>query len=196
MEKVFGIGFHKTGTTSLALALQMLGYRVTGPNGVKDPFIADNALAMAMALVEQYDAFQDNPWPMLYREVDERCPGAKFILTYRNEESWINSLVNHFDKNDTPMRKWIYGPGSPVGNENVYLERYKRHNQEVREYFKGRASDFIEVDIMSGDGWPELCGFLGCSVPDENFPHANKSSDRNPPKSSFSRVNNFLKNFF
>jgi hypothetical protein len=30
--KVFGIGFHKTATTSLAKALSYLGYRVTGPN--------------------------------------------------------------------------------------------------------------------------------------------------------------------
>ena len=29
--KVFGIGFHKTATTSLAKALSYLGYRVTGP---------------------------------------------------------------------------------------------------------------------------------------------------------------------
>jgi UDP-N-acetylmuramate-alanine ligase len=38
--KVFCIGFHKTGTTSLAVALKTLGYRVTGPNGVHDPDIA------------------------------------------------------------------------------------------------------------------------------------------------------------
>ena len=41
--KIFGIGFHKTGTTSLAQALKMLGFSVTGPNGINDPNIADNA---------------------------------------------------------------------------------------------------------------------------------------------------------
>src|SRR5215472_9937783 len=35
--KVFGIGFHKTATTSLAKALSYLGYRVTGPNWVDNP---------------------------------------------------------------------------------------------------------------------------------------------------------------
>ncbi len=35
--KVFCIGFHKTGTSSLAVALKTFGYRVTGPNGVNNP---------------------------------------------------------------------------------------------------------------------------------------------------------------
>ena len=59
--KVFCIGFHKTGTTSLAVALRQLGYRVTGHNGVSDADIAEKVYEMAYGLVEQYDAFQDNP---------------------------------------------------------------------------------------------------------------------------------------
>ncbi|MEE2776427.1 MAG: sulfotransferase [Acidobacteriota bacterium] len=31
MTKVFGIGFHKTGTSSLGAALEVLGYRVRAP---------------------------------------------------------------------------------------------------------------------------------------------------------------------
>ena len=36
--KVFCIGSHKTGTTSLEVALKKLGYRVTGGFGTKDTF--------------------------------------------------------------------------------------------------------------------------------------------------------------
>ena len=79
--KVFCIGFHKTGTTSLELALKKLGYRVTGSFGTKDPDIAEKVHEMAYAMVPEYDAFEDNPWPILYRELDERFPGSKFILT-------------------------------------------------------------------------------------------------------------------
>ena len=39
--KVFCIGFHKTGTTSLETALTKLGYKVTGCFGTKDPDIAN-----------------------------------------------------------------------------------------------------------------------------------------------------------
>lgn len=174
--KVFCIGFHKTGTTSLKIALDMLGYRVTGPNGTKDPQISEKVHAMADALVEKYDAFQDNPWPVLYREMDEKYPHSKFILTMRSSESWIRSQVRDFGLRETPMRKWIYGVGCPEGNEDVFIARYERHNREVLDYFNDRADDLLILDLPKGHGWPELCGFLGIDVPDKLFPHANKAS--------------------
>jgi len=51
--KVFGIGFHKTATTSLAKALSYLGYRVTGPNWVYDPNPAEKVYKMAFELANK-----------------------------------------------------------------------------------------------------------------------------------------------
>lgn len=195
--KVFCIGFHKTGTSSLEEALTQLGYRVTGPNGVKDPDIADNVMPMALKLVEQYDAFQDNPWPILYKEMDAKFPNSKFILLMRESDAWINSQVRHFGKTETPMRKWIYGVGCPEGNQDIYLKRYEEHNRGVLEYFKNRPDDLLVLDLAGGDGWEELCGFLGESVPNQDFPHANKGSDRDKKredKKKKSSVLGFLKN--
>ena len=56
MKKVFCIGLHKTGTSSMAQALRKLGYRVIGPRGRNDPNISQNVYKMAYALVDQYDA--------------------------------------------------------------------------------------------------------------------------------------------
>jgi hypothetical protein len=176
MTKVFGIGFHKTGTKTLAVALRELGYRVTGPNGTRDPDIADKVLAMARELSREYEAFQDNPWPLLYREMDQLHPGSKFILTVRPAMSWIKSITSFFGSDETPMRGWIYGVASPRGNEETYLRRYNRHNEEVREYFRDRHCDFLEMDFSAGDGWERLCGFLGKPVPEKPFPHRNKRS--------------------
>ena len=145
--KVFCIGFHKTGTTSLAVALKLLGYRVTGPNNTKDPDIADKVYALADELSENYDAFQDNPWPVLYREMDERWPGSKFILTRRPSDAWIRSQVKDFGLAETPMRRWIYGVGCPQGNEAVFVERYERHNRDVLEYFRERPNDLLLLDL-------------------------------------------------
>jgi hypothetical protein len=179
--KVFGIGFHKTGTTSLRRALEMLGYRVTGPNGVHRKGM-DTAMAMAMArdLLPKFDAFQDNPWANLFREMDTQAPGSRFVLTVRPEQDWLRSVVGHFGPRSTPMREWIYGPGlgSPIGNESLYMARYRRHNREVLEHFGRRSDDLLMMDITSGDGWDELCSFLGRPVPDRPFPHSNAASDR------------------
>ena len=178
IPKVFGIGFHKTGTTSLGMALRLLGYSVTGPNGTKDPNISKNVRAMAFRLVEQYDAFQDNPWPILYRELDERYPDSKFILTLRSSDSWIRSQVRHFGTQQTPMRAWIYGQGCPQGNEGLYVERFERHNAEVLSYFERRPDDLLVMDLSKGDGWNQLGPFLGAEIPKTPFPHANKSENR------------------
>lgn len=178
--KIFGIGFHKTGTKSLAAALTSLGYRVTGPNGVNDPAISSNVLAMAHALVPLYDAFQDNPWPLLYQELDVRYPGSKFILTLRSPDSWIRSQLRYFGARQTPMRQWIYGFGCPEGNEGAYLARYQRHNEEVAAYFHGRRHDLLTMDLDVGYGWGPLCEFLGKEVPDFPFPHVNVTREPAP----------------
>jgi hypothetical protein len=176
--KVFCIGFHKTGTTTLEVALKKLGYRVTGSFGTKDPDIAGKVHEMAFATVGRFDAFEDNPWPILYKELDARFPGSKFILTRRPAEAWVRSQVKDFATTETPMRRWIYGEdaGCPEGNEDVYIERYERHNREVLEYFRDRPNDLLVMDIPADAGWEKLCAFLGHDVPEKPFPHANKAS--------------------
>jgi len=192
--KIFCIGFHKTGTTTLAVALTELGYNVTGPNGINDSNISVNALPMAFDLVKRYDAFQDNPWPVIFKDVDAKFPGSKFILTVRTSESWIKSQVAHFGTRTTPMREWIYGVGCPEGNEAVYLDRYNNHNKEVMEYFNDRPDDLLAMDLRHGDGWDEICAFLGKEIPDTPFPHANSANDRvSKKKSLFERILVYLR---
>ena len=177
-SKVFCVGFHKTGTSSLGAALDRLGYRVAGPFGVRDPDIAAYAMDEAFRRAAAHDAFQDNPWPLLYRELDERFPDSRFILTVRPEDEWMQSVLAHFGGRSTPMREWIYGDGAgdPVGHEAVYLDRHRRHVDDVRRHFAGRPADLLVMDLGEGDGWPQLCDFLAMDVPDEPFPHANRGS--------------------
>lgn len=169
--KVFCIGFHRTGTSSLGEALRMLGLRVCGSVATEDPDVASRVHEIAFALLDQYDAFEDNPWPVLWRELDARRPGSRFILTIRPADAWVRSVVRFFGEKTTPMREWIYGAGSPVGSEALYRERFERHTEEVLRYFRDRPGDLLVLKITEGDGWPELCSFLGRSIPEEPFPH-------------------------
>ncbi|MEH6551792.1 MAG: sulfotransferase [Pseudomonadales bacterium] len=176
--KVFCIGFHKTGTSSLAAALSALGYRVAGHIGVLDPDIAKNVYPMTKYFAERYDAFQDNPWPIIFKDLDKEYPDSKFVMSIRDSNSWIESQVKHFGSEVTPMREWIYGVGCPLGNESVYIRRLEQHNNEVMEYFAHRPKDLLVMDFSKGDGWKELCTFLGHENPNIPFPHHNKASDR------------------
>ena len=177
--KVFCIGFHKTGTSTLDEALKILGYRVIGARDFRsDPNVAQTVIPKALELVPQYDAFQDNPWPIIYKELDLNFPNSKFILLLRDPDSWIKSQVSYFGVQESPMRKWIYGVGWPEGNEAIYLKRFNDHNREVQEYFKERPQDLLVMDLAKGEGWDKLCPFLGLDIPNEPFPHANKSKKR------------------
>ena len=174
--KVFCIGFQKTGTTSLGHALEILGYRVCGPVGVTNPDIQTKALSWAVKRVPDFDAFQDNPWPLLYKEMDRLYPGSKFILTTRHPRSWIKSAKKYFGYYESAAEVWIYdGIGTPIKNQKRFLQRYKEHNNDVRHYFKDRPNDFLEIDLGKGHGWGEICTFLGCAIPNRTFPFENKS---------------------
>ena len=179
-KKVFVIGFPKTGTKSLNSALTALGYKVKSFFGSKDPDISRHVYEMAFRFVEQYDAFEDTPWCVIYKELDKKYPGSKFILTLRPTEKWIKSQVEHFGtKTKTkPIREWIYGVGYPKGNEDIYIERYERHNKEVLEYFKHRPDDLLAFRLSEGDGWEKLCQFLHKDIPPIEFPHENKGVNR------------------
>lgn len=176
VSKIFGLGFHKTGSTTLESALIVLGYDCVGKHDHLFDSIANNDWESIDTDVNKHDAFRDMPWPLFYKELDERYPGSKFILTVRDVGSWSKSCVNHYKDIGNETFKEIYGDGKhfPLGNKDHWIRVYEEHNQAVRDYFDGREGDFLEVNWEDGDGWHELCDFLDQEVPRRQFPHANK----------------------
>ena len=182
-QKVFGIGFHKTGTSSLGEALRQLGYSpIANYTPELLPHIKSSNWQAIQNFCQSYQAFEDNPWPLLYRELDEMFPDSKFVLTIRPHDQWLNSVIKHFSDSNTEMREWIYGKGYGTPNEDIkqiYIDRYNNHNKEVLSYFDNRPDDLAVLDWSQGSGWPELCRVLNCSVPKRPFPHTNQAKQRN-----------------
>ena len=180
--KVFCIGFQKTGTTSLHAALTTLGYRtaaVVGRDWNAERLTSGGA-ALCIETMQNFDAAQDMPWPIFFRELDAAFPGSKFILTVREAQSWFSSIEGHFGANPDEMQAFVYGrdAAAPAGNKARYLEVRARHERDVRAWFADRAGDLLVMDLEQGDGWPELCAFLGAEVPAAPFPAKNRSGDR------------------
>ena len=184
MRKVFCLGFQKSGTSSLGLALSRLGYRVAGywqfrDLGERAEVSMDDLLERARSLVGQFDAFKDTPWPVLYRDLDKLYPNSKFIHIVRDPQRWIASAVGDFKAWPNPIHKAIYGSAFPDGNEAAWIERYERHNAEVVQYFAGRPDDFISLSLERGEvTWASICSFLEHPVPDEPWPHANTAREK------------------
>jgi hypothetical protein len=186
--KVFGIGFHKTGTSTLGHALRTLGYRVQkgrafnhpGKLAIPEPVTIDKLWDAVRPLIPLYAAFEDNPWPLLYRQLDAACPGAKFIFTYRDTDRWLRSASRYFSKRNNATLDLIYGRRNfrIADNEAIALARYEQHNTEIREYFRHRPQDVLTWNLETEPSWEPLCRFLNCPVPARAFPHANAAGVR------------------
>ena len=184
-QKVFVIGFHKTGTSSLGKALLILGYRVSGrlpkKEVIDEQFASgeyNEILTSLSDVFANYDGFQDTPWFCMYKELHQLYPDAKFILSTREEQGWIKSVKKHFGG----YAKWrfhkdIYGEGESIGNEEIYLERFREHTVRVREYFSGKPN-FLEINLSDGDNWNKICGFLDQPKPWGAFPTANSDKSK------------------
>lgn len=183
--RVFGIGLHRTGTTSLAQAFRVMGLDAAhweSPHWAR--YIWDEMKATGISqTLERHYALCDLPIPLLYKELDQAYPGSRFILTVRDEDAWINSVRTHWttrpdwdgDVFSNQIHRELYG--TTEFDESTFRARYRRHNEEVMQYFRGR-SDFMRLEIREDTSMAALCRFLGQPPMNKPFPHRHKSSDQ------------------
>lgn len=181
--KIFGIGLSKTGTTSLAHALELLGYKTRDYPGLAH-YVPGDLGSIDAGLLESHDALTDTPIPSFYRELDARYPDAKFILTIRDAEGWLKSCKKQFtqklaDKqNDAHNQLFMDIYGCTVFDEQKFRAGYDRFIQGVQDYFKGRPDKLLIMNVVAGDGWEMLCPFLNKAIPNIPFPKANVTQIR------------------
>ena len=177
--RVFCVGLIKTGTTSLAEALTHLGYRHLAFNRMHTAYWAKRKKLLPLFnIARNYDSLSDWPWCIHYRELDSQFPGSKFILTTRiDSTTWFHSLESHANRLSPiqNVRPWTLGYKYPNENPDAHISFYEQHNQNVRNYFKDRPEDLLDVCWERGDGWKELCDFLHLPVPEIQFPKVNVS---------------------
>jgi Sulfotransferase domain len=175
--KIIGAGFQKTGTSTLREALTILGYKVKDTSSRPLIPILKGDFKKVLNMIKNYDAVEDTPWFMIYKELDELIPGSKFILTIRDKESWYKSVSDHIANLRDANHEFIYGRGKglPKEDKEHTINVYQQHNKEVQDYFKDRPDDLLVIDFTKGEDWHALCNFLGKEIPSQPFPHYNKS---------------------
>jgi hypothetical protein len=196
--KVFVIGLSKTGTTSIGDALAQLGYRRSGWEDIRSRWLyhayTHGHVEALKRHVDKFDAFEDIPWCIAYRDLADEFPSARFILSLRkNEHDWLRSIQAH-----TRRRAWeghadIYGGLRADDCPDAYLETYKRHTEDALEFFSARGEEhrlltfFIDEprevgkNATQGDTrWEKLMAFLNIEDVDVprlgQFPRVNAKS--------------------
>lgn len=175
--KIFGTGLQRTGTMSLTRALKRIGIETV--QFPKELYYDLNA-----GVLNEYDGFTDFPIPLLYQQLDQAYPGSRFIHTIRKEQKWLESVEWLFttgtikfntqnNQHAQEFHRQFYG--TTQFDADLFLARYRKHNQAVKDYFADRPDDFLVINFEAGDGFPEICNFLGLEIPEAAFPHVNKS---------------------
>jgi Sulfotransferase domain len=183
-QKVFGLGLSKTGTSSLGEALRILGIRTKHYPHDKETLADLRTGNYKLSILEEYQGVVDIPVAPYYAQLDRIYPNSKFILTVRDKHSWLSSIETHWRSRNARMNKdpqfkeftqfisaCVYG--SLEYNKDRFLYVYDTHVRNVLDYFRSRPEDLLVLDICGGDEWERLCRFLGLSIPEARFPHAN-----------------------
>ena len=205
--KLIGAGLPRTGTLTQKVALEALGF---GPC-----YHMVNVLAN-LELVGQWRAALDGnadwdqifggfqatvDWPggFFYRELLERYPDAKVLLSVRDPGAWEHSmrqtvwavyygdqlmthLSNAYAKLDQPWNDYLglmtdmlwRGRGTLAQNHSErdgMIASMERHSEEVRRTVP--AEQLLEWDVC--EGWEPLCEFLKVDVPATPLPRLNDS---------------------
>ena len=151
---VVGIGLPRTGTTSLAAALELLGYSGEHSCELNETRRLSKSKAIDMYLV-------DNSAYMRLAEVVKNNLGSKFILTDRCEKSWQESVSRfraEFSQNISNYREECIGLFSDLN-------------------IKDQLLILNVIDGSSEQSWASLCGFLGVAVPSVTFPSIDQNKE-------------------
>lgn len=191
--KVIGAGFGRTGTLSLKLALEQLGFapchhmfEVVGrPERLQEWLdLAEGGKRDWDGTYAGYQAAVDWPTSAFWRELVDFYPEAKVVLTVRDPDRWYDSIEKTLYAQYLELRAqntlfarmvqpmiWDGIFGGRFDRESA-TERFRRHTAEVTEAV---PADRLLV-FKTGEGWGPLCEFLDVPVPAEEFPRSNDST--------------------
>lgn len=195
--EIIGPGFGRTGTNSLKIALEHLGF---GPCHhmfeIRDhPELLPAWEAAARGepvdwdeVFRGYRSQVDWPGARYWRELVRHFPAAKVILTVRDPDEWFDSVqatiapfVAARETHPSPHMNAIAEMAHRTVVAQVFRDRLSERDVATRIFGEHIAEVQAEIParrLLTFDlreGWQPLCDFLGVEVPDIPFPKTNSS---------------------
>ena len=199
--KIIGAGFGRTGTTSMKEALELLGYdkchhmrevMASGKQVEMFDRISRNVEVDWDDVFAGFEAAVDWPAAALYKELMEKYPDAKVILTARDPEAWyestretiyalsnsvppVISLLIPRVRNIMAMVKRLIWEGVFDGRFEDKQHAIDIYNKNVTEVIASVPDDRLLVHSAK-EGWQPLCEFLDKPIPGQPYPHSNEGN--------------------
>ncbi len=191
--QVIGAGLGRTGTASLKVALEQLGFgrcyhmgEVLGNLDAVPLWIeAGKGRPDWDTLLAGYGAAVDYPSCSFWREQLAHFPEAKVVVSTRDAEGWFDSVHATIMAPDAtawlrqgPLREFfelcVWRDFEPHIFDRDYMVAYYRQRIEaIRDAVP--AERLLIFDVR--EGWEPLCEFLGVPVPATPFPRVNSRDE-------------------
>jgi len=207
--KLIGAGLPRTATLTQKIALEMLGY---GPCYHMVNVLSDLSLTPQWSaafegnadwdkIFEGHNSTVDWPGSFFYRELIDRYPNAKVLLSVRPAESWAKSMTNTIwevvygdslmhdlssartrvdpgwrDYMDLITAMWeksgLLSPGVGTPDQTALARAFEQYNEEVQRVVPAERL----LVWQPADGWAPLCEFLEVPVPEAPLPKVNDAA--------------------
>jgi hypothetical protein len=197
--RIVGAGFGRTGTLSLKLALEKLGFdkcyhmmEVHQHPDHRELWSRAHAGEDIDwdALFDGYQASVDWPSCNLWREQLAHFPDAKVILSLRDPNKWYDSVMSTIykfssagaDSEDENVRagaRWAHEIiwdrvfDGRMDDREYVIRKFRAHNKSVRREVPVNKLLVFEAS----QGWAPLCEFLDVAIPDEPYPRVNTTEE-------------------
>ena len=193
--KIACVGLFKTGLTTMGDVFAIIGYNTVCYPSCNDNYnfiqLDDNIKYYCDDNYENnnlfvYEAFTDVPYSLDYKNIYNKYPNSKFILTIRNSDDWFNSIYNfqyiphHMSKN---ILKHVFGYEELLTeNKEQIINIYNKHNENIIEFFS-KTNNLLVINLFKNDdktNWKLICDFLEVENKFENikFPISNKNNHK------------------
>lgn len=190
--QVVGTGLGRTGTMSMKLALEQLGF---GPcHHMVEVFGHMDSVPLWIAagegrpdwdaVFDGYNSVVDYPGAAFWRELTAYYPSAKVLHTVRDPDQWFESTQATIF---SPERDAANGPPQMAAFFAAVMRDLgeRRHDRAFMvDYFERHTAEVLNtipkerlLVYRPGDGWAPLCAFLGVPVPDTPFPKVNDRAE-------------------
>ncbi|MGI9067185.1 MAG: family 16 glycosylhydrolase [Pyrinomonadaceae bacterium] len=162
-KPAFAFGRERTGLTSLAMALSMLGYRCCSDIDELPKCEHDDLMGKKKSRV--FDAYVNvgSLCGLPYIELAKLYRGAKFIITVGDEEELI-------ELDQERASEGVSRSGHPSDEDYTFHTIYRLLHR--------LSAHVLVLPMQKRDKWEMLCEFLECEHPTSQYPHFEEQAKR------------------
>jgi hypothetical protein len=190
--QIIGSGFGRTGTLSLKVGLEHLGFPCYHmmecfPKGPSHWALWEQTRSASPpwdTIFDGYTATVDFPASTSFAQLAAHYPEAKVVHTTRDPEKWFDSTQATIFQ-----PKWVKflsdseaGPYMATNIDSYFDHRLDERDHMIRRFQEHEALVRSSIPperllvFNVAEGWGPLCEFLELPIPNEPFPHINDSA--------------------